>query len=96
MFISYTQKTKNEREKIIHKENYELLQKAISQQTRVCLQLQSDHIVKDLSVYAVSSAKDELYNYVLGHDGKHNQTIRLASVKHVTLLPFTSFIPRKN
>lgn len=96
MFLSYTQKTKNEREKIIHKENFELLQKAIARGVQVCIQLQSDVVINHLSVYSISPAKDELFNYVLAYDTKHNTTMRLASVRTVTLLSVSSNIPDEN
>lgn len=96
MFLSYTQKTKNEREKIIHKENFELLQKAITRGVQVCVQLQSGVVINNLSVYSISPAKDELFNYVLAYDNKHNTTMRLASVKTVTLLSVSSNIPEEN
>ncbi len=96
MFLSYTQKTKNEREKIIHKENFALLQKAMKRGVQVCVQLQSGVIVNNLSVYSVSPAKDELFNYVLAYDGKHNVTMRLASMQTVSLLSLSSDIPEKN
>ena len=96
MFLSYTQKTKNEREKIIHKENFELLQKAIKKSVQVCIQLQSGVVMNSLSVYSISPAKDELFNYVLAYDTNHNTTIRLASIKTVSLLPVSSHIPQDN
>lgn len=96
MFIAYAQKTKNEREKIIHKDNFELIQKAISRQTQVCILLQSGSIMNNVSVFSISPAKDELFNYVLLYDNKNNVTLRLASVKNVTLLSSSSFIPDKN
>ena len=96
MFLSYTQKTKNEREKIIHKENFELLQKAIKRGVQVCVQLQSGSVMNNLSVYSISPSKDELFNYVLAYDNKHNVTVRLASVKTVSLLSVSSNIPEEN
>lgn len=96
MFVSYTQKTKNEREKIIHKENLELLQKAVKRGVQVCVQLQSGEIRNRMSVFAVSPAKDELFNYVLAYDGKHNVTMRLASLRTVTLLSVGAHIPDEN
>lgn len=96
MFLSYTQKTKNEREKIIHKKNFELLQKAIKKSVQVCIQLQSGVVMNSLSVYSISPAKDELFNYVLAYDTNHNTTIRLASIKTVSLLPVSSHIPQDN
>ena len=96
MFTAYTQKTKNEREKIIHKENFDLLQKAIKRGVRVCVQLQSGIIMNDLSVYSISPAQDELFNYVLAYDHKHNMTVRLASLRSVSLLSTSSEIPEEN
>ncbi len=96
MFLSYAQKTKNEREKIIHKENFELLQKAIKQGTQVCLQLKKGGVMKSVSIYSISPAKDELFNYVLLCDNQHNVTIRVASLKSVSLLSTPSRIPEEN
>lgn len=96
MMINYSQKTKNEREKIIHRENYEILEKAIKKSVKVTLKLKNDTIVEDVSLYALSSSKDELFNYILGYNGYDNVTLRLAKVKSVMLLPYKSSIPRKN
>lgn len=96
LFVAYAQKTKNEREKIIHKENFELLQKAIKRGVQVCVQLQSGNILDHLSVYSISPAKDELFNYVLAYDGNHNVTVRLATIKTVSLRSAASTIPEEN
>jgi hypothetical protein len=96
MFLTYAQKTKNEREKIIHRENFELLQKAIQQNVQVCIQLQSGKVMNNVSVYSISASKDELFNYVLLCENKHNLTIRLASLKTVSILPATAHIPTEN
>ena len=96
MFLSYAQKTKNEREKIIHKENFEILQKAITQGSQVCLQLQSGVVMNNISVYSICPSKDELFNYVLLCDNKHNLTMRLSSLKTVSILPKASHIPKEN
>lgn len=96
MFNSYVRKTKNEREKIIHKENYEILQKALKHGVQVCAQLDSGKIINGLSVYAIASAKDELFNYVLGYNSDSNSTVRLAKIKTVTLLSTPIYIPEEN
>lgn len=86
MFIDYSKSTKNEREKIIHKENYEILQKAIKKELQVCITLNSNEIFKNASVFAISASKDELFNYVLVCVGKLNFTLRLASIYSVSIL----------
>ena len=97
MFISYSKKTKNEREKIIYKENYELLQKAISKNLKVCITLKNkDTIFNNCAIHSISASKDELFNYVLFYYKKQNHTIRLASIKIVALQHETSYIPEKN
>lgn len=94
MFISYSKKTKNEREKIIHKGVYDLLCRAMDKQVAVCISLDSGQVFGDAAVYAVASAKDELFNYALLYSGKKNRTVRLAKIKTVTLLPVGTEIPQ--
>lgn len=96
MFISYSEKTKNEREKIIHKENFELLQNAISKGVQVCVSTTANTIMNKLSVYSISAGKDELYNYVLATDRKRNVTLRLAKIKTVSLLSTPADISERN
>ena len=93
MFISYAQKTKNEREKIIHKENYELLCRAIKKGCAVCISLENGYVYNGVSLHSVTAAKDEMFNYVLAFSEKKNRTLRLAKIKTVSLLAQKSYIP---
>lgn len=96
LFTAYSRKTKNEREKIIFKENYSLLMKAIKKGVKVCISFVKGNVIKGASVYSVSAAKEELFNYVLFYNGKQNVTARLAAVKTVSLLAERSEIPEGN
>lgn len=96
LFSAYAQRTKNEREKIIYREQYELLQKAIRKGAQVCLTLKSGEFLKNACVYSVSPAKDELFNYILLYTDKKNMTVRLASVQAVSLRAGKSVIPEEN
>lgn len=96
LFISYATKTKNEREKIIHKENYFLIQKAIKKQLKIAIKLKSGEYYDDVSVYAVSHSKDELFNYALLYYKSRNNTLRIASIDIVTILSEKSAIPQDN
>ena len=96
MLVSYSKKTKNEREKIIHKENFELLTEAIEKGVDVCIMTKTDALIKKATVYAIGSSKDELFNYILSYDGENNNTLRLSNVKSVTLLGSKDTIPNKN
>lgn len=93
LFVSYSQKTKTEREKIIYRENFELMQRAMKKGVKVLLRLQSGEVLNRLSIYSVSPAKDELFNYLLAYGNKHNYTMRLASVRSVALLSEKAEIP---
>lgn len=95
LFCTYAKKTKNEREKIIFKENYEILQKAIKKGVKACITLKGGTIYDNASIYAVSPAKDELFNYVLLYCGRNN-TVRLASVHLVSLLTAQTDIPQNS
>ncbi len=96
MFTAYSKLTKNEREKIIHKENYEILTKAIKKGVQVCIVLNSKDVLNNCSVFTVAPAKDELFNYVLIHSGKQNHTLRLASIYSVSMLSAKENIPEEN
>lgn len=96
MFTEYSQLTKNEREKIIHKENYEILKKAIKKNVQVCIVLNSKEVINNSSVFAVAPAKDELFNYVLIYNGKQNNTLRLATIYSVSILSAKANIPEEN
>lgn len=86
LFNSYAHKPQNEREKIIFKENYNLLLKSINKNVQVCLSLKSGSIYNNVSVSSISSSKDELYNYVLIQDENKPRTFRLAKINNVSLL----------
>ena len=96
MFTSYSQLTKNEREKIIHKENYELLKKALKKNVQVTIALNSKDVLDNSSVFTVAPSKDELFNYVLVYNGKQNTTVRLASIHSVSLLSAKANMPDDN
>ena len=96
LFIKYSKKPKNEREVIIHKENFEILNKAISKGVQVCLVLGEGQVYNNLSLYTVASSRDELFNYLLSYSDKKNNTIRLAKISSVSLLPTKAEIPQKN
>ena len=93
LFISYAQKSKNEREKLLFRQSYDLLSHAIKKGVRVCLSLQNGTVVTSASIYAVAPAKDELFNYVLLHDGQKSHTVRLAKIRTASLLPDKSTVP---
>lgn len=96
LFISYAKKLKNDREKIIHKINYDILSSAVKKNMQVCISLDNGHIYNNASVYAIAASKDELYNYALFYSDKKNRTIRLAKIKTVSLLAKSAEIPEES
>lgn len=96
LLIAYSKSTKNEREKIIHRENFEILNKAIKKGRQVCIALNGKDVFNNATVFAVSPAKDELFNYVLIYSGKQNYTLRLASICSVSILPTKASIAEEN
>lgn len=96
MFIAYSQKTKNEREKIIYADVFAQLKKAIKKGVKACICSKTDGVWKNVTVYAVEHSKEELFNYALIYTGKTNMTVRLASIKTVSLLSQKADIPQFN
>ncbi len=95
MLLSYAKRPKNEREKIVHRQNYELLTHALNKNACVCLSLVGGTVYDRLSLFSVTPAKDELFNYVLGYDGTNPVTIRLSSAQSVCVLSARASIPAK-
>lgn len=95
MLVVYSGKPKNEREKIIYKEHYDVLQKALKKNLLVSIQLDSG-VLAGVSLHSVHSSKDELFNYVLLFNNKQNVTLRLSSIRNVTVLTTPACIPDKN
>ena len=94
LLTSYAHKPQNERELIIFKENYDLLNKSIKDNLKVCVSLKNGVMYKDLSVYKIVSSKDELFNYVLFVDSNNAQhTLRLAKIQNVSIIPKERDIP---
>lgn len=96
LFIAYSKRLKNEREKIIHKHNYELLVSGVKKGLQICISLDNGQVYNNVSVYAIEPAKDELFNYVLCFSNKKNRTLRLAKIKTVSLLAKNAEIPEES
>ena len=96
MFMAYAKRPKNERERIIHKQSFDLLSNAIKKGLQVCISLDNGQVVNDASLYAIADSKDELFNYALLYANKKNHTVRIAKVKTVSLLTTIASIPESN
>lgn len=95
LFVSYAKRLKNDRETIIHRQNYEILSDALQKGMQVCLSLDNGHVYNDASLYAIAPSKDELFNYALFFSDKKNRTVRLAKIKTVSLLAKRAEVPEE-
>lgn len=86
LFISYSLKSQNEREKIIFKPTLELIEKAITKHKQVHLFLTSKANYDSCSLYALAASKDELFNYVLLEINQKPFTLRLAKIERLLIL----------
>ncbi len=96
MFSSYAAKTKTEREKIVFRPVYESLLHAKEKECQAIIKISKMDTPQRISVYAIASAKDELFNYLLAYDGRKNRTVRLASIESVHLLSNKASVPAEN
>lgn len=86
LLINYTNRVKNEREKIIFKENYNLLIKSITKHLQVCVTTKNNKIYKSISVYDIGTSKEEFYNYILINENNKPLVLRLANIENVVIL----------
>lgn len=87
MFDSYANLTQNMRERIIFKNNFELLIKSIEKKRKVFVTLRNSN--KDSfvgSLYAIGDSKEEMYNYCLFELENKISTVRLAKIASVKIL----------
>ena len=96
MMVAYSRKAKPDREKIICRDNYRELQRAIRHGRQVCISIDSGEIYRAASVYAVEGGRDEYFNYVLFYSDGKNRTVRLSKVRTVSHLTSKSGIPEPN
>ena len=87
MFAAYAALPQDKRESILCKRQREALLQAIKEKRKVFLTVSHDKkSTMELSPYALSTTKEELHCYVLGHDGHHCIPLRLSRVDTVTVL----------
>lgn len=84
MLISYTSLPQNARERVIFKDIVERIESAIEKHTKITIEFTNGRF-QTVSPYALSSSKEELFNYLLCED-KHGKasTRRLCRIKNAT------------
>lgn len=95
LFVAYSKRLKNERERIIHKQNYDILTSAVKKGLQVCISIENGCVYNNVSLYGIEPAKDELFNYVLCYSNNKNRTLRLAKIKTVSILAKNGELPKE-
>ncbi len=86
LFTSYSNMPQNQREKIVFKEQYDTILKAIKENHKIFFTTTSSKINHEASPYKIVSSKEELFNYVLAIYKNSTYTYRLTRIKDVTIL----------
>lgn len=82
MFISYASIPQDEREKIIFREQYEVINEAIRLNRKLAfISTRNPELLYVVSPYAVASAKEELFNYLLASYRNYPYTFRLSRIR---------------
>lgn len=92
LFTSYSKLPQNEREKIIFKNVFELISKAIKENKKIFFTLIKNN---EVSPYKLSSSKEELFNYLLAVNNNKIFTYRLSKIKDITILNQQATISEK-
>ena len=95
MFESYSNIVKSQRERIIFKDNYDKLIKAIHKNREVFVRLKNNIAPNFKGAIYTLEASEEMYNYCLFYIDNKIVTIRLANIEDVKLLTDASSIPEE-
>ncbi|MDO4198324.1 MAG: WYL domain-containing protein [Erysipelotrichaceae bacterium] len=74
LLASYAHLPRDKRERIIFKERFEIIEEAISNHKKIYLSLSRKEKNMTVSPYAISSSKEELFNYLLAIDDEKGKT----------------------
>jgi len=99
MFASYTILPQDKREKIIFKQNFEVIEKAIKEDKKLYFTTINNRNPHIASPYSVANSKEELFNYLLccydnpNARGNKTRTFRISRLRKITILNETREIP---
>ncbi|MBR4162110.1 MAG: WYL domain-containing protein, partial [Solobacterium sp.] len=96
LFDSYVSMPQDEREKIIFRETYEIIQKAIQQKKKLSIATyRKPDYFHHLSPYTLSSSKEELFNYLLGAKENRICSFRVSRIRTIVIEEEKSFITKE-
>ena len=95
MFESYCSKVKSQRERIIFKDNYDKLMKAIRKERAVFVRMKNNIAPNFTGAIYTLEASEEMYNYCLFYIDERIVTIRLSNIEDVKVLTDAISIPEE-
>lgn len=96
MIASYTLLPQDRRERIIFKENFELLEKAIKDGRKVYFVTTNKDAPHIASPYSICNSKEELFNYLLADYNSFPFSFRIGRIRKITILNEPSEILPRN
>lgn len=86
LLASYSQQPQDVRERIIFKDKFEIIEKAIDQKKKVFFTLHNKDIKFVVSPFKISSSKEELFNYLLAEYEDESRSFRISRINSLTIL----------
>ena len=87
LFTSYTMLPQDKRERIIFKQNFEKIEEALEKNRKIYFVNANNKTIKHImSPYAISSSKEELFNYLIGEEYDKPYSYRITRIKNITIL----------
>lgn len=86
LLASYSDLPQDVRERIIFKNNFELVDKAIKEKKKVFFTINNKDNKYIISPFKIASSKEELFNYLLGEYENESLSFRMSRLKSLTIL----------
>ena len=86
MFSSYTLLPQDKRETIIFKQNFDLINEALKNKTKLYFTTQKSTIPHIVSPYKIANSKEELFNYLLCEYNDLPYSFRMSRIRQVKVL----------
>ena len=86
MFASYTMLPQDKRERIIFKNSFELIEKAIENNRKIYFETAGKDAAHIASPYAICNSKEELFNYLLADYNDYPFSFRISRLEKIAVL----------
>lgn len=96
MFASYSLLPQDKRERIIFKQNFDLVEEAIAQGKRIYFTTTGKDTPHIASPYSICNSKEELFNYLLAQYNDLPYSFRMGRIRNVTILNEAASVSDRN